>query len=188
MTFGRRFAKVDGSCAAACRAPSCFPRTLIVHSSEEMSSSSCCQQSRCSADVFGEQCQVTGKWMPKLTEDPYPLTKFHVPYDLVFGHVPQASVLAAAPAGGDSTTCSVGRQRTELPLCLLHEMLAELRRRLCLFNSLYSVKVSLLIWQFLLGRYPLSFSMCLKNIVFVSVVFFLQFLLVFTFFFIESFY
>lgn len=83
--------------------------------------------------------------MPKLTEDPYPLTKFRVPYDLVFGHVPQASVLAAAPAGGDSTTCSLGRQRTELPLCLLHEMLAELRRQLCLFNSLYSVKVSLLI-------------------------------------------
>lgn len=66
MTFGKQFAEVVQSCGASCRALSCLPRTLIVHSSEEMSSCSCCQQSRCSADVFGEQCQVTEKWMPKM--------------------------------------------------------------------------------------------------------------------------
>lgn len=179
MTFGRQSAEVAGSCGASCRAPSCLPRTLIVHSSEEMSSSSCCQQSRCSADVFREQCQVTGKKMPKMTRNFYAGTTFHVPHDLVFGSGPQISLLGATSAGGDWTTCSEGCQRAVSLSAFFTRGLPKVQRRMCLFNLLYSVKVSLLIWQFLIGSSPLSFSMCLKNVIFVSVVFFffLQFLL-----------
>ena len=185
MTFGRQSAEVAGSCGASCRAPSCLPRTLIVHSSEEMSSSSCCQQSRCSTDVFREQCQVTGKKMPKMTWNFYPRATSHVPHDLVFGRGPQTSLSGATASGGGRTSCSEGGRRPGLPLCLLPRGCPRVQGRTCLFNSLYSVQVSLVIWQFLIGSAPLSFSMCLKNIIFVSVLslsfffFFLQFLPVF---------
>lgn len=153
MTFGRQSAEVAGSCGASCRAPSCLPRTLIVHSSEEMSSSSCCQQSRCSTDVFREQCQVTGKKMPKMTWNFYPGTTFHVPHDLVFGSGPQTSLLGATSAGGDWTTCSEGCQRAGLPLCLLHKRLPQNTKKnvsisFALLCKSFSSDLTVFNWEF----------------------------------------
>lgn len=50
----------------------CLPRVLIIRSSKEMSSCSCCQESRCSADVFEE---VTRKWMPNTEQNSFSYSK-----------------------------------------------------------------------------------------------------------------
>lgn len=59
-------------CGAHCWGLLCLPRVLIIHSSKEMSSCSCCQESRCSADVFEE---VTRKWMPNTEQNSFSYSK-----------------------------------------------------------------------------------------------------------------
>lgn len=59
-------------CGAHCWGLLCLPRVLIIHSSKEMSSCSCCQESRCSTDVFEE---VTRKWMPNTEQNSFSYSK-----------------------------------------------------------------------------------------------------------------
>lgn len=59
-------------CGAHCWGLMCLPRVLIIHSSKEMSSCSCCQESRCSTDVFEE---VTRKRMPNTEQNSFSYSK-----------------------------------------------------------------------------------------------------------------
>lgn len=124
---GKQIEGVAQSSGASCRALLSLPNTLIVHFSEEMSSYSCCQHSRCSADVFGEQCQVTGKWMPKMTYDSYLRDEIPwFPWPSVYSFTSGLSVNTGL---GETQPCDDWGTRGLGCLCLFHKIVSGIMKK-----------------------------------------------------------
>lgn len=127
LMFGMQIEEVAQSSGASCRGPLSLPNPLIIQFSEEMSSYSSCQHSRCSADVFGE---VSSDWKMDAKNHIQFLPSwlnFLVPMTQWFTHLPPAEVLTLA--WGRLSHVTTGAPGTRVSLCLWHKTVSGIMKK-----------------------------------------------------------